>query len=150
MLLSRKMKISMLTLILVIFLTGCGITENANMKNVETNTELYSIEELNETVWDDSKKAFDIIIKKYENISNVTDNEHSTLDEYLNKYYESGYVNMENAESLLVRSIYTLSVHVTLQGIGNEVDQREKISDIQKCYMEIEQMFKEYHQENNI
>ncbi|CEG30035.1 hypothetical protein [Peribacillus simplex] len=127
-------------------IAGCG-SENSGVEKVDSS--LQSVDDLNKTVWKDSEKAFNTVVKRYEDISTVTDSESNQLDGYFDKYYESGYLDMENAESHLVTSIYALSVQVTLGSVGTEEEQKENFRDIQETYLEVEQMFKEHKDIDN-
>ncbi|MFE4352453.1 hypothetical protein [Peribacillus butanolivorans] len=129
-------------------ISGCG-SETTGGEKEKVDNSLQSVDDLNKTVWEDSEKAFDTVVKRYEEISTVTDNESNQLDGYFDKYYESGYLDMENAESHLVTSIYALSVQVTLGSIGTEEEQKENFRDIQETYLEVEQMFKEHQDIDN-
>lgn len=128
---------------LSIILVGCS--SNIQSSDVEKKEiEFFSVAELNKTVWVDSEKAFDILVKRFEDISSVTDEEFEQLNQYFQKYYDSGYVDMDNAEQLLVFSIKNFEVQIVLQGIGNEDEQNERHKNIQRLYMEIDQMLKEH------
>lgn len=128
----------------ILFLTSCGSPDTTTTGTISPKPELQSVDELNETVWEDSKEAFDILIKQYEENSTVTKDETKRLDSYFEKYYESGYKDNENAESYLVTSIKALDVNINLQGVGNEESQKERLQSIQESYMSLDQKFKEH------
>lgn len=128
----------------ILFLTSCGSPDTTTTGTISPKPELKSVDELNETVWEDSKEAFDIFIKQYEDSSTVTNDETKRLDSYFEKYYESGYKDNENAESYLVTSIKALDVNITLQGVGNEESQKKRLPSIQESYMSLDQKFKEH------
>lgn len=133
--------------LLLVFAAGCSNNNESVSLGGESDlkpVELQSVDELNKTVWDDSKKAFEILTKRYNDISSVTDEEHELTEQYFDRYYDSGYVQMENAESLLVHNIYHFEFLQVTSGMGTDDEQKERQNKIQELYMKIEQKFKEY------
>ncbi|MGN7942865.1 hypothetical protein [Metabacillus sp. 22489] len=109
---------------------------------MSTNTNLHSVSELNETVWKDSKEVFDILNGWFEG-EKRTESESNIVDNYIERYYDSGYTEIEGSESYLVTAIYNLYINEFMKNIGEEADQEERINNYKKLYMEVEQKFVE-------
>jgi len=133
-------------LIILMFglLVGCSDeTETVLEANEEIEINLYAIDELNATVWDDSKEVFDCLVKILK-FDSITEQERKEYNEYFEKYYDSGYWKMEGAEHSLVLNLHSFKWSIIMRSAGTKDEQKEKARSIEEQYMEIDQRFKEH------
>ncbi len=135
--------------IILFVAVGCSDEETSydnQAEEIELN--LYTFEELHETVWEDSEEVFNILVKKLDDNYNFSQEDHDKIKNYFNRYIDSNYKNMEGAEYSLVTNIFTFDLNMMIRHGGDKEQQKERAKRVEKQYMELEQLFKERNKLN--
>jgi hypothetical protein len=131
-----------LLLLAAVALSSCSINSDKPVKEKSNeHVVLPNVDELNKTVWQDSKKVFDILNESIENGKYSKDMDF--VEDYMKKYYESGYVDHENAETSLVSNIHALYIFFIGSTSFDGESQKESTESYKKTYAKLDQMFKD-------